>query len=76
MSKAQHTGFILKSTRDNGPVFEILAYDPDTKVGRLLGSMGVEFKESLDKERLKKFGYRIEPKPVEASHAEQPEVQA
>lgn len=61
------TGYILMS--DSGKQFEILKYDPDTKMGRLVGSMGVEFDESLDKERLKKYGYRIAPKPTEAPHA-------
>lgn len=65
---AKSTGYVLRSTKDNGPVFEIVQYDPDTKIGKLMGSAGVEFKESLDKERLKKYGYRIEPKPAEVPH--------
>ena len=67
------TGFILKSTKPGGPVFEILQYDPDTKMGVLKGT-GAEFKHSLDKEHVVKYGYRIERK--ENDDAEQPQVQA
>ena len=68
---SKHTGFILKSTKENGPVFDILKYDQDSKIGVLKGRAGVEFKESLDKDRLKKYGYRIEPKPVEVSDGQE-----
>lgn len=64
------TGYVLRSTKENGPVFDIVAYNTETKMGTLRGAMGVDFTESLDKERLKKWGYRIEPKPAETSHAE------
>lgn len=64
------TGYILKSTKPNGPVFEIVSYNSETKKGVLLGAMGVEFTEDLDKERLKKWGYRIEAKPKETSDAQ------
>jgi hypothetical protein len=64
------TGYILKSTKPDGPVFEILKYDAESKMGTLFGAMGVEFKESLDKERLKKYGYKIMPKPVEVPDGE------
>lgn len=67
------TGFLLKSTKPNGPVFEILHYDPETKMGVLKGT-GAEFKHSLDKEHVKQYGYKICPK--ENDDAEQPQVQA
>lgn len=72
------TGYILRSTKEGGPVFDILTYNAESKVGllRRVGGSGVEFKESLDKERLKQYGYRIEPKPAEVSDAQQPQVPA
>lgn len=74
MAAKKPTGFILKSTKPGGPVFEILQYDPETKMGVLKRGQGAEFKHSLDKEHVKKYGYRIEPK--EKDDAEQPQVQA
>ena len=65
----KHTGYILKSTRPNGPTFDIIEYDPETKIGVLRGAMGRNFKEDLDKERLKQYGYRIEP-TAEVPHGE------
>lgn len=75
MSKG--TGYILRSTREGGPTYDILTYDTATKLGLLRNIRGgVEFNESLDKDRLVKYGYRIEPKPAEVSDAGQQELQA
>jgi hypothetical protein len=52
---------ILQSTREGKEDvrFEILRYDPGTKRGVLLGSMGVEFESDLSKEALLKAGYKV-----------------
>lgn len=39
--------------------FEIKQYDPETKRGVIIGSMGVEFDTDLSKENLLKNGYKI-----------------
>lgn len=39
--------------------FEVLSYDPETRQGVLLGSMGTEFDTDLSKENLLKNGYKI-----------------
>jgi len=39
--------------------FEVLSYDKETKVAKLLGEYGTEFSRELSKESMAKFGYRI-----------------
>lgn len=74
---AKTTGYILRSLKEDGPCFDILTYDAETKIGRLRNVKGgADFKESLDKERLKQWGYRIEPKPPEVPNAVESQVQA
>lgn len=53
------TGYVLQSTKKPGLVFEILAFDPATKVATLRGETNVEFTETIDKEFLKQFNYRV-----------------
>ena len=54
------TGYVLQHLVKTELIFEILAFDPTTKVATLKGSeTGVEFTEELTKEFLKKFKYRV-----------------
>ena len=39
--------------------FEVLAYDPETKKGKVIGGMGTEFETDMSKESLLQYGYRI-----------------
>ncbi len=39
--------------------FRVLAYDKDSKMGKLAGEYGAEFSRDLSKPALAKFGYRI-----------------
>lgn len=49
----------LVSTQRPDVRFKILSYDPATQQGRLIGSVGVEFEESLAKDYLQARGYKI-----------------
>lgn len=51
----------LQSTRPGKEKlrFEILSYNPETKQGVLLGSMGVKFDANLEKEHLLNAGYKV-----------------
>lgn len=53
------TGFLVQSTKPNGPTFEIVRYDQETKEAVLRGSMGVEFKSNIAKDQLLKYGYKV-----------------
>ena len=46
----------IKSTRNNLE-YKVLSYNKETKMGTLIGSLGMEFEEELTKERLEKYGY-------------------
>ena len=49
----------LVSTQRPDVRFRILSYDPATQKGRLVGSVGIEFEESLAKDYLLAKGYTI-----------------
>lgn len=68
------TGYFLQSTKPNGPIFEILKYDPETHRATLVGKLGTPFEETISKEYLDKWHYRVVSK--EKLHAQQPHVQA
>jgi hypothetical protein len=51
--------YALQSTKRNGPRFDILSYNATTEMAVLLGGCGVKFEESLNKERLLKYGYKV-----------------
>lgn len=53
--------FQLVSIKEGGPIFDIVSYDPETKRGRLRGKHGTVFEENMDREFLKKQGYRVAP---------------
>lgn len=64
MSEATHK---LVSTREGGPTFEIISYNPETKTGKLRGNYGTVFEHSMDVEHLKKLGYKVvavKPQPA------------
>lgn len=50
---------IVQSTKPGGPSFRVLRYNPDTKMGVLVGSLGKEFEHSLDRDYLIKNHYKI-----------------
>jgi len=58
------TKYILQSTKPGGPCFDILSYDPETKTGKLKGTLGAEFEHDMSKEHLTKYGYKVVPKPT------------
>ena len=56
----QNTGLYIQSTKPGGQVkFRILSYDPATKKGRIIGSMGKAFDCDLSKENLFRTGYTV-----------------
>ena len=52
---------VLRSTRPGKENlrFEILKYNSETKIGLLIGEMGIEFESDLSKEALTKYGYKV-----------------
>ena len=49
----------LESTRKPNLHFEVLAYDPETKKGKIMGSLGTPFDADMSKEALLKSGYKV-----------------
>lgn len=50
----------LQSTKGNPDTkFEVLSYDPETKKGMIMGSLGKSFPADMSKEALAKSGYRV-----------------
>lgn len=39
--------------------FEVLSYDPETKKGIVVGSVGTKFETDMAKETLVKYGYKV-----------------
>jgi len=55
----------IVSIKPNGPEFEVLSFDPNTKLGKLRGRMGTAFVYNLGVEELKKLGYKLEKREVQ-----------
>ena len=49
----------LESTKGTDTRFEVMSYDPETKKGRIIGSLGKEFSADMSKENLLRTGYRV-----------------
>jgi hypothetical protein len=49
----------LESTKGTDTRFEVVSYDPETKKGRIIGTLGKEFSADMSKENLLKTGYRV-----------------
>lgn len=50
----------VRSTKPNGPNFDIISYNSETKRGTLRGTYG-QFETDLSTEKLKSMGYKIVP---------------
>ena len=52
--------FYLVSTKpDSDKKFKVISYNQETKKGRIIGDMGVEFDTDMSKEALLKSGYKV-----------------
>jgi hypothetical protein len=52
--------FYLVSTKpDSDKKFKVISYNQETKKGRIIGAMGVEFDTDMSKEALLKSGYKV-----------------
>ncbi len=56
--------FVVSTRRADGPTFEVVSFDPNTKLGVLKGRHGGLFKEPIDAETLKNLGYKLEKREV------------
>ena len=48
----------VENTKTNAR-FRVVSYNPETKVGVLIGALGAEFETNMDKERLQKNNYTV-----------------
>ena len=54
------TGFYIKSMKPGSDLeFKVVSYDPATKKGRIIGTLGKEFDCDMSKEALIKAGYKV-----------------
>lgn len=52
--------FYLVSTKPGiDKKFKVISYNPETKKGRIIGAMGVEFDTDMSKDALFKAGYKV-----------------
>jgi hypothetical protein len=49
----------VESVKNPALRFEVLEYDPDTKIGKLQGGVGAVFTRKISKDELEKLGYHI-----------------
>jgi hypothetical protein len=54
------TGYCIVSTKPGCDMkFTVVSYNPETKKGRIIGSLGKEFDCDMSKEALLKAGYKV-----------------